>query len=153
VVRSARKPEADTLQPIDDPVRQAALWDPVKPIYAIIAAKPAYVIIAAASVLLVLLLAAVLLLRSGSAHKPPPASRVPSIVTPLPQSPAPVATPEPTEARPVEDGPGGPDVKRSKKLDGIGGRKKPNPFGSDSLEDSPRPKPKAKAKKKLYEDL
>jgi serine/threonine-protein kinase len=153
VVQGARKPEADALRPIDDPVREAVLWDRVKPIYAIIVDKPAYIVIAAASVLLVLLLATFMLLRSGSAHMLPPASRVPSITAPLPQSPAPVMTPDPTEAKPVEAGPGWPSIKRSKKLDGIDGKKKPNPFGGDSLDASPRPKSKAKARKKLYEDL
>jgi serine/threonine-protein kinase len=151
VVRSARKPEADTLQPIEDPVRDATLLERVKPIYASIAAKPAYAIIGAASLLL-LLLATFLFVRSGSAHKKLPPSPAP-VVTPLPQSPAVVATPVTTEAKPVEAETGAPSGKRSKKRDGIGGKKKPNPFGGDSLDDSPRPESKAKAKKKLYEDL
>jgi serine/threonine-protein kinase len=177
VVRSARKPEADTLQPIDDPVRGVALWNRVKPIYAVIAAKPVHAIIAAASVLL-LLLATFLFLRSGAAHKAPPPSPAP-VVTPLPQSPSPVTTPEPMEAKPVEAEPGWPSGKRSKKPNDVNGRKKPNPFGGglfdDSLsskktngvngpkkpnplrgnpfDDSPRPKSQVKAKKKLYEDL
>jgi serine/threonine-protein kinase len=153
VLRSARKPEADTLQPIEDPVWGVALWVRVKSIYAILVDKPAYAIIAAASVLLLLLLFTFLLLRSGSAHKPLPANPVPSVVMPSSRSPVPVATPEPSEANPVEARPGAPSGKRSKKPDGISGPKKPNPFGGDPFDDSPRPKQRLKAKKKLYEDL
>jgi serine/threonine-protein kinase len=142
VVRMARKPEPDTLQTTDEPVR-VALWNHIKPIHAIVAAAG----------VLVLLLMTFLLLRSGSAHKLPPASPVPSVVSPLPPSPVPaIAAPESTGANPADGQPEAPRGKRPKRLDGVTSTKKPNPFG-DSFESSPRPKPKSKAKKNLYEDL
>jgi hypothetical protein len=135
VVRSARKPEPDTLQTTDEPV-PVPVWNRIKPVYAVVAAAG----------VLVLLLVTFLLFRSGSAHKPPTASPAPSVVTPLPPSPAPaIATPEP-RANPAAAWPGAPRGKRSKRSDGLTGTQKPNPFDS-----SPRPKPKAK--KKLYEDI
>jgi len=143
-VRMARKPEADTLQTTDEPVR-VALWNRIKPIHAIVAA---------AGVLL-LLLVTFLLLRSGSAHKLPPASPVPSVVSPLPPSSVPaLAAPESTGANPADGQPEAPRGKHSRRFDGVTSTKKPNPFG-DPFESSsrPKPKPKSKAKKNLYEDL
>jgi hypothetical protein len=140
----ARKPVADTLQTTDEPVR-VALWNRIKPIHAIVAA---------AGVLL-LLLVTFLLLRSGSAHKLPPASPVPSVVSPLPPSSVPaLAAPESTGANPADGQPEAPRGKHSRRFDGVTSTKKPNPFG-DPFESSsrPKPKPKSKAKKNLYEDL
>ena len=144
VVRMARKPEPDTLQTTNE-ANRGALWKRIKPIYAVVAA---------AGVLL-LLLVTFLLLRSGSAHKLPPANPVPSVVSPLPPLLAPaIAAPESTGANPADGQPEVPRGKRSKRLDGVTSTKKPNPFG-DPFESSsrPKPKPKSKAKKNLYEDL
>ncbi len=142
VVRSARKPEVDTLQAIDDPVR-VPLLNRIKPVYAIVAATG----------VLVLLLATFLLLRSGSAHKPQAASSAPSVVTPLPPSPAPaIATPERTAANPAAARSEAPKGKRSKRFDGVTGAKKRNPFDSDPFDASPS-RSKPKTKKKLYEDI
>jgi serine/threonine-protein kinase len=141
VVRSARKPEVDTLQAIDDRVR-VPLLNRIKPVYAIVAATG----------VLALLLVTFLLLRSGSAHEPRAASSTPSVVTPLPPSPAPaIATPERTADNPAAAGSDAPKGKRSKRFDGVTGTKKRNPFDSDPFDASPRSKPKTK--KKLYEDI
>jgi serine/threonine-protein kinase len=140
VVRSARKPEVDTLPTIDDPVR-VPLLNRIKPVYAIVAAVG----------VLVLLLVTFLLLRSGAAHKPPAASLAPSVVSPSLPSPAPgIAKPEPTEASPAGVITESQSGKRSKRSDGVNSPKKAIPLG-DPFESSPRPK--SKAKKKLYEDL
>jgi len=140
VERIARKSEDDTLQPIDDPVH-VALWNRIKPIHAVVAAVCVFL----------LLLVTFLLLRSGSAQKLPPASPVPSVVSPLPPSPvSAIAAPEPTVANPADNQPEAPRGDRSKRSAGMTGTKRPNPFG-DPFEASPRPRPKAK--KKLYEDL
>jgi len=140
VARSARKPESDTLLPTDDPVR-VPLLNRIKLVYAIVAAVG----------VLVLLLVTLLLVRAGSAHKPPAASLVPSVVPSLPPSPASgIAMPEPTEAKPAGVVPEPQSGKRSKRSDGVSSPKKAIPMG-DPFESSPRPK--SKAKKKLYEDL
>jgi serine/threonine-protein kinase len=142
VVRNARKPEAETQQPIDDLV-PLTFWSRIKPIHAVFAGVG----------VLLLLLVTFLLLRSGSAPKVPPASPTPSVVTPLPQSPAPsTVKPLPTEPKPTGLGPETTGGKRPKRSDVVNGRKKPNPFGDDPFEAS-KPKPKLKAKKGLYEDL
>jgi hypothetical protein len=140
VERIARKSEDDTLQPIDDPVH-VALWNRFKPIHAVVAAVGVFL----------LSLVMLLLLRSGPAHKPPSASPVPLLVSPLPPSPAPaIAAPEPTVADPADGQPEEPRGEHSKRPAGVTSTKRPNPFG-DPFEASPRPRPKAK--KKLYEDL
>jgi serine/threonine-protein kinase len=143
VVRSARKPEAETREPIDDLV-PVTFWSKIKPIQAVFVGVG----------VLLLLLVTFLLLRSGSAPKVPPVSPAPSVVTPLPQSPAPTTVkPLPTEPKTTLSRAESTSGKRPKRSDVVNSRKKPNPFGDDPFEAYPKPKPKSKAKKGLYEDL